>query len=98
MRNPLGPIHPGEILSEEFLKPMDISAGFVAKSCKVPRSRIERLVKGLTPVTADTALRLAAFFGTSASLWLGMQAQYELDVAKRRSKIKDIKPFLAAAK
>lgn len=97
MNRALSAIHPGEILREEFLKPMDISAGFVANACGVPRSRIERLVKELTPITADTALRLGAFFGTTAQFWLNMQAQYELESANRKAIIKGIKPFIQLA-
>lgn len=82
MAKRLPPIHPGEVLREEFLVPMKLSPYAVARACGVPRTRIERLAREETPITADTALRLARYFGTSAELWMGMQAQYELETAK----------------
>jgi addiction module HigA family antidote len=81
--DPLGPVHAGEILREEFLVPLDMSPYALAKALRVPRTRIERLVREETPVTPDTALRLARYFGTTAKFWLGIQAQYDLDVAQR---------------
>ena len=81
--DPLGPIHPGEILREEFLAPLALSAYALAIACNVPRTRIERLLREETPVTPDTALRLARYFGGSAEFWLGIQARYDLDVARR---------------
>jgi addiction module HigA family antidote len=71
-------IHPGEILREEFLVPLNMSAGALAKRIDVPRTRIERLVKGETPVTVDTALRLGKAFDTSPEFWLNMQVSYDL--------------------
>lgn len=82
MAKRLPPIHPGEVLREEFLVPMKLTPYAVARACGVPRTRIERLAREETPVTADTALRLARYFGTSAELWMGMQAQYDLECAK----------------
>ena len=82
MAKRLPPIHPGEVLREEFLVPMKLTPYAVARACGVPRTRIERLAREETPVTADTALRLARYFGTSAELWMGMQAQYDLERAK----------------
>lgn len=82
MAKRLPPIHPGEVLREEFLVPMKLSPYAVARACGVPRTRIERLAREETPVTADTALRLARYFGTSAEFWMGMQAQYDLERAK----------------
>jgi len=76
----LASIHPGEILMEEFLKPLDISQYKLAKDINVPARRINEIVLGKRGVTADTALRLATFFGTSAEFWLGLQSQYDLDV------------------
>ena len=76
----LHPIHPGEVLLEEFLKPMSISQNRLALNIGVPPRRINEIVLGKRGITADTALRLARFFGTSAEFWLGLQAQYDLDV------------------
>lgn len=82
MAKKLPPIHPGEILREEFLVPMQLTAYAVARACGIPRTRIERLAREETPVTADTALRLARYFGTSAEFWMNMQARYELERAE----------------
>ena len=70
--------HPGEILREEYLVPLGMSAGALAKKLNVPRTRIERLVKETHPVTADTALRLAKFFDTTPNYWLNMQVAFDL--------------------
>ena len=67
MSKKLAPVHPGEVLREDFLRPMSLSAYAVARACSVLRTRIERLVREETPVTADTALRLAKYFGTTAA-------------------------------
>jgi addiction module HigA family antidote len=83
MARKLPNIHPGEVLREEFLGPMGLSAYVVAKACGVPRTRIERLARGEAPITADTALRLATYFGVSPELWLNLQADYDLRVIKR---------------
>ena len=74
--------HPGEILLEEWLKPMELSQYALAKAIDVPPRRINEIVKGLRGITADTALRLAAFFGTDAQSWLNLQSDYELVVAR----------------
>jgi addiction module HigA family antidote len=94
MAKRLPPIHPGEILREEFLVPMKLTPYAVARSCGVPRTRIERLAREETPVTADTALRLARYFSTTAEFWMGMQAQYELERAQdaAAAALKRIKP------
>jgi addiction module HigA family antidote len=81
MAGKLAPVHPGEILREEYLVPMKLSAYAVAQACDVPRTRIERLMREETPVTADTALRLGKYFGTTPAFWMNMQAQYDLEVA-----------------
>ena len=81
MAKRLPPIHPGEVLREEFLVPMQLSPYALARACGVPRTRIERLTREETPVSADTALRLARYFGTTAEFWMGMQAQYDLERA-----------------
>ncbi|OGW05289.1 MAG: addiction module antidote protein, HigA family, partial [Nitrospinae bacterium RIFCSPLOWO2_01_FULL_39_10] len=80
MKKRLHPIHPGEVLWEEFLKPMGISQNRLALNIGVPPRRINEIVLGKRRITADTALRLAKFFGTSAEFWLGLQSQYDLDV------------------
>ncbi len=77
----LNPVHPGEVLNEEFLKPMGLSQSRVALAIGVHPRRINEIVLGKRGISADTALRLAKFFGTSATLWLGLQKDYELDVA-----------------
>ncbi|MEO4001187.1 HigA family addiction module antitoxin [Mesorhizobium sp. CAU 1732] len=74
------PIHPGEILREEYLVPLRMSAGVLARKLGVPRTRIERLAAEQSPVTTDTALRLAKFFRTSPRFWMNMQASYDLAV------------------
>ncbi len=80
----LPPLHPGEVLREEFLVPLGLTPYAVAKACGVPRTRIERIVREEIGITADTALRLARLFGTSAELWLGLQARFDLDTARTR--------------
>jgi addiction module HigA family antidote len=80
MKKTLKPIHPGEVLSEEFLKPMSLSQNRLALNLGVPARRINEIVLGKRSISADTALRLAKFFGNSAEFWLGIQAQYDLDV------------------
>lgn len=74
--------HPGEILMEEWLKPMGLSQYALAKAIAVPPRRINEIVKGMRSITADTALRLAAFFGTDAQSWLNLQTDYDLTVAQ----------------
>lgn len=76
------PIHPGEILLEDFLKPLGISQYRLAKSINVYPRRINEIVQGKRAVTADTALRLARYFGTSAELWINLQAHYDLELAR----------------
>jgi addiction module HigA family antidote len=98
MSKKLKPVHPGEVLREDFLGPMKLTAYAVARACSVPRTRIERLVREETPITADTALRLAKYFGTTAGFWMGMQAQYDLENAedKLAAEIQQIEPIKAA--
>ena len=76
------PVHAGEVLREEFLRPLSLSPYAVARAVGVPRTRIERLANEQTPVTADTALRLGRYFGTSAAFWMGIQTQYDLERAE----------------
>ena len=78
----LSNIHPGEVLLEEFLKPMAISQNALARALEVPPRRVNEIVPGKRSITADTALRLAAFFGTSEGFWLGLQADYDLELAR----------------
>ncbi|MBB5048699.1 addiction module HigA family antidote [Rhodopseudomonas rhenobacensis] len=94
MAKKLPPVHPGEILREEFLMPMDLTPYAVARACGVPRTRIERLAREETPVTADTALRLAKYFGTTANFWMNLQIQHDLEVAEdaTAAELKHIKP------
>ena len=83
MANKLKPMHPGEVLREEFLLPLNISAGALARACGFPRTRIERIANEQTGVTADTALRLGKALGTTAQLWLNLQNDYDIQIAKR---------------
>lgn len=80
----LPPVHPGEVLSEEFLKPMGISQYRLAKDVSVPPRRINEIVLHKRSVTADTALRLGRYFGTSEQFWLNLQSEYDLDVERDR--------------
>ena len=77
----IAPVHPGEILHEEFLKPMKISQNQLGRALGVSPRRINEIVHGKRRITADTALRLSIFFGNSASFWLGLQMDYDLDLA-----------------
>ena len=77
----LANIHPGEILSEEFLKPMNISAYKLSKDIGIPQTRTAAILKGVRSITADTALRLSLYFGTSPKFWLGLQDDYDLEEA-----------------
>ena len=90
------PVHPGEVLDELYLKPLDMSAIALAKKLHVPRTRIERLVRCQTGISADTALRLARFFGTTPEYWLNMQRAWELARARRDLDVSDIEPLDAA--
>lgn len=85
MGKTLEPIHPGEILREEFLNPMGISINRLARDIVVPPGRISEIVNGKRGITADTALRLARFFNVSAELWLGLQSEYDLRIARQTS-------------
>jgi addiction module HigA family antidote len=80
----LKPIHPGEVLLEEFLKPMELSQNQLALSIGVPARRINEIVLGKRGITADTALRLGRYFGMSPQFWMGLQMDYELDVTADR--------------
>ena len=94
----LPPVHPGEILHDEFLEPMCLSVYELANAIKVPRSRANDIVRGRRAITTDTALRLGRYLGTSPEFWLNLQARHNLDIADRtvRKKIeKEIEPYAA---
>jgi addiction module HigA family antidote len=80
--NKMSPIHPGEILREEFMKPRRLSQNALARALNVPPRRINEIVLEKRAITADTALRLARYFGTSAEMWAGLQADYDLRLAR----------------
>ena len=82
MNKKIAPIHPGEILLEEFLKPMDISQNRLAIDIRVPARRINEIVHGKRAITANTALRLARYFGTSERFWMNLQTRYDMEVQK----------------
>ena len=96
----LTPIHPGETISADILKPLDMSVNQLAKALKVDAARLNEIVRGRRGITADTALRLSRYLGTSAEFWIRLQADYDLRVA-RQSKLKkierDVKPKSQAA-
>jgi addiction module HigA family antidote len=92
----LAPIHPGEILREEFMKPRELSQNALARALNVPPRRINEIVMEKRSITADTALRLARFFGTSAEMWTGLQADYDLRLArheKEKQIERDVEPL-----
>ncbi|HEX5001691.1 MAG TPA: HigA family addiction module antitoxin [Bacteroidia bacterium] len=86
-------IHPGEILMEEFLLPLDISAYRLSKDISIPQTRISEILKGNRRITADTALRLSQYFGNSAKFWLGLQDDYDLE-EELNQKQKDINSII----
>jgi antitoxin HigA-1 len=93
------PVHPGEILLEEFLRPLDVSQYQLAKELGVPARRINEIVHGQRRISADTALRLARYFGTSERFWMNLQARYDLEVEKDRlgAALDGIRPLSAAS-
>ena len=84
----LDPIPPGEVLHEEFMKPLGVSINALAREIAVPPNRVSDIVNGKRSITADTALRLGKYFGVSPELWLGLQADYDLRIAKRTTWLK----------
>ena len=88
-------IHPGEILLEEFLIPLEISSYRLAKSLKIPQTRISEIIKGNRRITADTALRLSQFFENSAKFWLGLQDDFDIEdgILMKKNDLESIKPF-----
>jgi antitoxin HigA-1 len=93
------PVHPGEILLEEFLSPLSLSQYQLAKDLAVPARRINEIVHGQRRISADTALRLARYFGTSERFWMNLQTRYDLEVEKDRlgTALDDIRPLSAAS-
>jgi antitoxin HigA-1 len=96
--DPLAPVHPGEILREEFLAPLGMTPYALAAACRVPRTRFERLANERAKVSPDTALRLARYFGTTPEFWLAIQAHYDVETARRMNAkdIEAIQPRAAA--
>ena len=93
------PVHPGEILLEEFLGPLSVSQYRLAKDLGVPARRINEIVHGQRRISADTALRLARYFGTSEGFWMNLQARYDLETQRDRlgAALNDIRPLSAAS-
>jgi len=95
----LNNIHPGEILKEEFLEPLEVSAYRLSKETFIPQTRVSEILKGKRRVTADTALRLSKFFGTTAKFWLGLQDDYDLEEewVLKSQEIEEIKSMIKVA-
>ena len=95
MTKKLHPVHPGEVLTEDFLGPMNLTPYAVAAKAGVPRTRIERLAHQKTPITADTALQLGRLFGVSPAFWMNIQARYDLELAEDAASVAlaEIKPL-----
>jgi len=95
MKTTLTPVHPGEILLEEFMEPLGVTQYRLAKETNVPPRRINEIVQGRRAVTADTALRLAKYFGTSEMFWLNLQARYDLDIQRQKvgTRLAAVRPF-----
>jgi len=93
------PVHPGEILLEEFLKPLEVSQYQLAKEISVPARRVNEIVHGQRRISADTALRLARYFGTSERFWMNLQTRYDLEIEKDRlgQALDEIHPLSAAS-
>jgi addiction module HigA family antidote len=83
----LPPVHPGEVLRDEFMKPMGISINALARELHIPVSRVSKIVNGGRDITPDTAMRAARYFGTSAEFWLNLQSRYDLLLAKSNEKV-----------
>lgn len=100
MKNRLANVHPGEILLEDFLKPLGIGQNRLARDIKVPPRRVNEIVLGRRAITPDSALRLARYFGTSERFWLGLQLDYDLEEAQRavgEAVRKEVRPMAPAA-
>lgn len=91
-------VHPGEVLLEEFLMPMEVSAYRLSKDIEIPQTRISQIIKGKRRITADTALRLSSYFGNSAKFWLGLQDDYDIEEEKRLNEatFRKIQPLRSA--
>lgn len=91
-------IHPGEILQEEFLIPLNITSYRLAKETRIPQTRISEIIKGNRRITADTALRLSQFFGNTAKFWLGLQDDFDIEneMLEKQDEFEHIKRFVAA--
>ncbi|MEQ9440188.1 MAG: HigA family addiction module antitoxin [Cyclobacteriaceae bacterium] len=91
----LSNIHPGEVLQEEFLIPLEISAYRLSKDIRIPQTRVSEIIKGRRRITADTALRLSYYFGTSAKFWLGLQDDYDIEeeTKVKKSELESIKKY-----
>lgn len=91
----LANVHPGEILKQEFLKPLEITAYRLSKDLHIPQTRVSEIVKGNRRITADTALRLSKYFGNSAKFWLGLQDDYDIEEQRdeKEADLKEIKQF-----
>lgn len=99
MPRDIAPIHPGEILKEDFLDPMGVSAYRLAKDTHIPQDRVSNIIHGRRGITADTALRFGRFFGVEPQFWLNLQARYDLDIAQDalgERLEQDIKPLQVA--
>ncbi len=90
------PSHPGEVLAQLYLEPLGMSAPALAKRLGVPRTRVERLVKGKTSLSADTAMRLSRFFGNTAGFWMNLQQTHDLALARETVDLSGITPLAAA--
>ena len=100
MTKTLPPIHPGEVIKEEILRPLDMSVRQLAKALAIDAARLNEIVRGRRGVTADTALRLSRFLGTSAEMWMNLQASYELRLARQaalKQIEREVKPNRPAA-
>jgi len=93
---PANAVHPGEILREEFMAPLELTSAELARHLRVSVPRVNDIVRHRRAITADTAMRLARYFGTSAKLWMGLQTEYELNLAAANREIAKIKPREAA--
>lgn len=91
----LANVHPGEVLNQEFLEPLEISAYRLSKDLKIPQTRISEILKGRRRITADTALRLSKYFGNSAKFWLGLQDDFDIEEeqAQKKSELDEIEKF-----
>lgn len=100
MPRKMNPMHPGEVLREEFMEPLALTAYALGKAVGVPRTRIERIAAERIGISANTALRLARYFGNSAEFWLNLQARYDMLTAERElaGELKKIAPYAASSK